>query len=160
VAVFLFSIACTGSLRAQGYGSITGTVTDPTGAIVPSAQVKAIQLETGRATTVATSSTGQFVFPALAPSGYSLSVEAGGFQKYEQTGILLEANQAVTVNPKLSVGAATTTVEVTSAAPLVDTTTGTLSQVIGQQSVVDLPLNGRNAAALVTLVAGVVIAPH
>ncbi|MDP9049147.1 MAG: TonB-dependent receptor [Acidobacteriota bacterium] len=143
-------------LAAQGYGSIVGTVLDPTGASVPGAKVLAIQTDNGRKTTVESGQTGAFVFPTLAPSGYSLSVTAKGFEAYQQTGVVLQANQALTFNVKLVIGAATETVEVTSSIPQVDTTTGTLSQVIDQQRVVDLPLNGRNAAALITLVAGVV----
>jgi hypothetical protein len=147
-------------LMGQGYGSIVGTVTDSTGAAVPNATVTATQVDTGRVTKVMSSQSGSFVFPTLPPAGYSLTIAAPGFQAYQQTGVLLEADQSVTVNAKLAVGSATETVEVTTAVPQVDTTSGTLSQVIGRDQVVDLPLNGRNAAALVTLVAGVVDATN
>jgi hypothetical protein len=103
---------------------------------------------------------GNYVFPALLPSNYSISVSATGFEKYLQTGIVLQATQSVTVNIHLTVGAATQTVSVSGDAPQVDTTTGTLSQVIDESRVVDLPLNGRNAASLITLVAGVVDASN
>jgi hypothetical protein len=146
-------------LLAQGYGSIVGTVTDATGAAVAGATVTATQTDTGRLTVVTSSQTGAFVFPTLPPAPYSLTVAATGFEKFDQTGLVLQADQSVTVNAKLAVGAATETVEVSSAVPQIDTTTGTLSQVIDQERVVDLPLNGRNAASLVTLVAGVVVAP-
>lgn len=146
-------------LSAQGYGSIVGTVTDATSAVVSGAQVTATQTDTGRQTTVTSGQTGEFVFPSLSPAGYSLEIISGGFQKFEQKGIVLQADQTVTVKAKMTIGAATETVEVTSQIPQVDTTSGTLSQVIDQTRVVDLPLNGRNAAALVTLVAGIVVAP-
>jgi hypothetical protein len=148
-------------LAAQGYGSIVGTVTDTTGAAVAGATVTATQTDTGRQTVVKSGQTGAFVFPTLSPSGYSLAVASSkGFEAYQQTGIVLQADQTVTVNVKLAVGATTETVEVTAAVPQVDTTTGTLSQVIDQSRVVDLPLNGRNAASLETLVAGVVDATN
>lgn len=155
VSVFLYPY----DLHAQGYGSIVGSVTDPTGAAVPTALITATQTTTGRKTVVNANGQGAYVFPSLAPAEYSLSVAAAGFQTSEKKGIVLQADQSLTANLQLSIGATTTTVEVTSSVPTVDTTTGTLSQVIGRQTVEDLPLNGRNAAALVTLVAGVVIAP-
>ncbi len=148
------------SLRAQGYASIAGTVTDPSGAVVPSATVTATQTATGRITTVISGKDGAFVFPALLPSDYSISVSMAGFRNYTQSGIVLEADQALTVNVQLQVGSAAAVVTVNAAAPQVDTTTGTFSQVIDRQRVVDLPLNGRNAASLETLVAGVVDATH
>jgi hypothetical protein len=89
-----------------------------------------------------------------------MSVSATGFEHLTQSGIVLQANQALTVNMKLLVGSASSTVSVSADAPQVDTTTGTLSQVVDKARVVDLPLNGRNAGALVTLVAGVVVAPN
>ena len=137
-----------------------GTVADPTGAAVTGAKVTVTQTDTGRQTTVTSGQTGGFVFPTLSPSGYSLEVVSMGFQTYRQADILLQADQSLTVNAKLAVGATTETVDVTSAVPQVDTTNGTLSQVIGTERVVDLPLNGRNAAALITLVAGVVDATN
>ena len=153
--VTLLAVLNSGRLMAQGYGSIVGTVIDPTGAAIAGATVTATQTSTGRQTVVKSGQTGAFVFPTLAPTAYSVSIGSPGFETYDQSGIVLQADQTVTVNAKLAVGAATQTVEVTSAVPQVDTTTGTLSQVIDQERVVDLPLNGRNAAALITLVAGV-----
>lgn len=140
---------------AQGYGTISGTVTDPSGAVVASASITATQIQTGRETKAISGKDGNFVFPTLPPSAYSLTVAAKGFQSYAQTGIVLQANQALTINAQLTVGSGTETVSVSADAPQVDTTTGTLSQVIDESRVVDLPLNGRNAASLITLVAGV-----
>jgi len=155
VTVFLVVVCAAAHLHAQGFASIVGTVTDPTGAVVPNATIIATQTQTARATTVTSAKDGAFVFPTLLPSAYSITVSAQGFANYTQTGIVLEADQAVTVNIKLRVGSSAATVEVSSDAPQVDTTTGTLSQVIDRERVVDLPLNGRNAATLITLVAGV-----
>jgi hypothetical protein len=151
-----FIIACaTANLHAQGYAKITGTVADQSGAVIPAATVTATQSNTGATTVVTSGADGNYVFPALLPNTYSIAVTASGFSRYQQTGIVLEANQAVTVNVKMAIGTTSDTVSVSGDAPQVDTTTGTLSQVIDQDRVVDLPLNGRNAAALITLVAGV-----
>ena len=157
---FLLIACTTARLNAQGFATISGTVTDPSGAVIPSATVTATQTQTGTASTVKSGADGNYVFPALLPSRYSISVSATGFQGYTQTGITLQADQSITVNIKMTVGAATQTVSVSGDAPQVDTTTGTLSQVIDEARVVDLPLNGRNAASLITLVAGVVDATN
>jgi len=145
---------------AQGYGSIVGTVADPTGATVASATITATQVDTGRKTVVESGRNGDFVFPTLLPANYMITVESKGFQTYVQSGLVLQADQSLTVRVKLALGATTQTVQVTTEVPQVDTTSGTLSQVIDEARVVDLPLNGRNAAVLVTLVAGIVDATN
>jgi hypothetical protein len=156
VIAFVIAVSSTARLNAQGYAKIVGTVTDPSGAVVPSATVTATQTSTGTVSTVKTGGDGAYVFPALLPSNYSITVIATGFEKYTQSGIVLEANQSATVNIKLVVGSSAVTVSVIGDAPAIDTTSGTLSQVIDEARVVDLPLNGRNAASLITLVAGVI----
>jgi hypothetical protein len=145
---------------AQGLGTITGTVVDTTGAIVPSATVVLTRQQTGEATTVQANGSGLYVFPSLSPAGYKVTVTAAGFKKYEQSDIQLEADQDVTVNVKMEIGSEQVTVNVEANAVQADTVSGTLSEVVGETSVNNLPLNGRNAAALTTLVAGVVIAPN
>ncbi len=152
-----FSVA---NLHAQGYGSISGTVADPSGAVIPGASVVALEVQTGNQTRTVSGKDGRFVFPTLLPSGYTLSVSAAGFESYAQSGIVLDADQALTINLVLKIGAQTQTVSVNAEAAHVDTTTGTLSQVINSASVQDLPLNGRAAAQLVTLIAGVVDASN
>lgn len=150
-----FIVCTSASVNAQGYGTISGAITDPSGALVPSATVTATQTETGRETVVISGKDGVYVFPSLPPSDYAISVTASGFESLTQTGIVLQANQSITVGFKLRVGAASQTVNVSGSAPQVDTTTGTLSQVIDEARVSELPLNGRNAASLIRLVAGV-----
>ena len=148
------------SLLAQGLGRISGTVTDSTGAVIASAVVVVTQVGTRTATQVKTNGAGEYVFPSLPPASYDLSVSSNGFSGYLQKGILLQADAAVTQNITLATGSSTETVTVTSDSLQVDTSSATLSQVIGTSQVNELPLNGRNAAALTTLVAGVVIAPN
>jgi Carboxypeptidase regulatory-like domain len=145
---------------AQGLGAISGAVVDPTGAAVPSASVILTRVKTGETVTVQTRPDGSYVFPSMSPADYKLDITAPGFKKYEQGGVTLLADQSLTLNVTLQVGSEQVTVNVEASAPQVNTTTGTLSQVVGQQQVNELPLNGRNAASLTTLVAGVVIAPN
>jgi hypothetical protein len=156
VIIFMIAVCATARLNAQGYAKIVGAVTDPSGAVIPSATVTATQTKTGTVVaTVKTGGDGVYVFPALLPTNYAITVTATGFEKYTQSGIVLEADQSATVNVKMVVGSSAQTINVNADAPQVDTTSGTLSQVIDEDRVVDLPLNGRNAAALITLVAGV-----
>jgi hypothetical protein len=144
---------------AQERGTILGTVTDPSSAAVPGARVTLTEVATGLSRNAATDGQGGYVVPSLRPTNYSLSVEAQGFQKFVQTGIVLQANQSSTVNIKLELGATTQEVTVAAMTAQVDTSTSTLRQVVDERLVVDLPLNGRNAATLTTLVAGAVAAP-
>ncbi|MBT9333070.1 TonB-dependent receptor [Paracidobacterium acidisoli] len=160
VAIALIWAGLTGpAALAQGLGRITGVVTDTTGAVVPNAHVVATRVGTNEQTTVVSNSDGSYVFPSLPPAEYTISVSEAGFSSYLQKGVVLQADQAATVNIALQVGSTTQTVNVSAAPPQVDTTTGTLSQVVTQKSVNDLPLDGRNAASLTELVAGVVAAP-
>lgn len=141
--------------HAQGFSRIGGVVTDGTGAAVPAATVVLTNTDTRIATTVSTNGNGEYVFPSLQPAAYSLSITASGFGNFTQTSIRLEADAPQTINATLKVGSASDSVTVSTAPPQIDTTSGTLSQDIGQQQINDLPLNGRNAASLTTLVAGV-----
>jgi hypothetical protein len=155
----VFVCVATGAY-AQGLGSISGTVVDPSGASVGNATVVLTEVKTGTASSQTTQPDGLYVFPSVAPADYKLDITIAGFKKYEQGGITVHADQKLTLNASLQVGSEQVTVNVEANAAQVDTTSGTLSQVIGQQQVNELPLNGRNAAALTTLVAGVVTAPN
>jgi hypothetical protein len=152
-------ICAPGGLRAQGLGSINGTVTDSSGAVVAGAEVTATQATTGLSVKTTTGNAGEFVFPILSPSVYNISATRAGFEMYTQNGVELRADAAVTVNISLKTGKASETVTVTAENAQVDLTTGTMSQVIGTSQVNGLPLNGRNAASLTEEVAGVTVAP-
>lgn len=143
------------SAHAQAFGTISGTVTDPAGSVIPGAQVTATETGTSFTRAAVSDSGGHFVIPNLRPTQYDLMVQANGFRKFEQRGITLLANQSATVDVKLVVGSAVQTVTVTGAAPLVNTTTQTLSDVVERARMIELPLNGRNAVQSMNLVAGV-----
>src|SRR5262245_4419908 len=153
-------LALTQGAFAQGYARITGVVTDHSGAAVKGATVTAAQVGTGEVSTATTNDEGLFVFPSLRPTQYNLKVTSAGFATYTKTGIVLQADAAVTENISLQVGAVDQTITVEATGAQVDVSTATISQVVDGRRINDLPLNGRNAAALTTLVAGVVIAPN
>lgn len=161
IAILVLQLCfATPETRAQGLGSIVGTVLDPSGAAVAGAKVTATQSATGVSTQAVTNTSGGYVFPALPPTKYDITVSAPGFAAYTQRGATLQADQALTVNVSLKVGGGTTSVTVTTEAPQVDTTTGTLSQVVDTARVNELPLNARNAAQLTTLTPGINVAPN
>ena len=146
------------STRAQGLGSIVGTVTDPSGAAIASAKIMAKEAGTGFVREARTDDQGYYVIPSLRPAAYIVSVEARGFSTAKEN-ITLLADQTLTVNVQLKLGVSTETVTVNSGDTQVDTTTSILKQVIEQQRLTELPLNGRNAAQLTLLVSGAVNSP-
>jgi hypothetical protein len=143
---------------AQGLGSLGGTITDPSGSVVPSANVTATEVGTGLSRTATSNAEGNYLILALRPAQYTLSVSLRGFRQFTQTGITLLADQAATVDVRLEVGPTAQKITIQAATTQVDTTTATIKEVVGQSQIVDLPLNGRNAAALTMLMAGVVSA--
>ncbi len=152
-------LGCSTFVRAQGLGEFTGAVTDPSGAAVPGAKVTATETGTGFARTAQTNSVGLYVLQSLRPSVYSLTVEVEGFRSYTQSNVTLGADQRATVNIKLEIGATTESVQVIAAAAQVDVSTATMKEVVDEKRIVELPLNGRNAAQLTLLVGGAVSAP-
>jgi hypothetical protein len=140
--------------QAGASAQISGLITDPSGAVVPGAQVTATQVETGLARTTISGPDGIYVLPNLPVGPYRLEVQASGFDAYVQTGILLEVSNVVAVNIKLQVGAAKQRVEVTANASMVETQTTSVGQVMDDQRILDLPLNGRQATDLIMLMGG------
>jgi hypothetical protein len=141
--------------QGGGNAAMTGTVTDPSGAVIAQAHVTMTQVGTEVKRTAATNVNGQFTIPSVPPATYRLSVEAAGFKTYVQDVTLLaDQNGSLQIPMQLGTSAETVTVEAT--ATLVNTVTPVLSQVIERSRVVELPLNGRNAADLTKLVAGAV----
>jgi hypothetical protein len=145
---------------SSGIGFDFGNSHGSPGAIVSSATVTATQTATGTRTVVQSNASGTYVFPSLPPATYSIAIDAVGFSTFVEKNLVLQANQSLTVNAVLKVGTATQVVSVNANAVQVNTTSSTLSQVIDRAQVNNLPLNGRNAAQLTTLVAGVVSTPN
>ncbi|MGH9338984.1 MAG: TonB-dependent receptor domain-containing protein [Acidobacteriota bacterium] len=151
----LFSVA--GTLMAQtATGQITGTVRDTTEAIVPGVAVTVSSQLTGLTRVTTTNDSGDYVFPLLPVGVYSVSAEQPGFRVAKQSDVQLRVNQFLRVDLVLEVGEVTEVVEVQAAATALDTETSTVGQVITQQQITDLPLNGRNFLQLLFLGNGTV----
>jgi hypothetical protein len=152
VAMALF----VGSGRAQEFrGTISGAVSDPTGAVIPGARVMVRETHTGTTSKTTTDAAGQYVVPFLLPGDYVITVMANGFQTTQDT-LTLQAQEHPILNLKLAVGNTGTTVTVSTAAPLVDQANASVGQVISTESVADMPLNGRTPAVLQELSVGVI----
>lgn len=129
-------------------GTITGTVRDSTEAVIAGAKVKITQTATSVSRETVTDERGQFSAPNLRPGEYSVTVTAAGFQGRTFTGIVLAVDQTVNLPATLQPGAVEQSIEITAAAPLLDSSTSSLGQVIDNKKIIDLPLNGRNPFAL------------
>lgn len=158
VMAFLI-LAWSGACHAQGFGAISGTVTDPTGASVPGATITVKETATQQVRTAVTGTDGFYTVSSVKPSAYVVSVEQRGFKKFTQSDVVLQESQSLTLNFALTVGSTSENINVNSQAVQVDTTTATLKEVVDSTRIVEIPLNGRNAASLTTLVAGAVISP-
>src|SRR6266404_1927914 len=138
------------------YGTITGVITDSSGAAVGNAKVTLTNMDNAEKRTIETDASGNYTFVNILPGRYKLEGEKTGFKKFVQEPIVVQIESGLRVDISLQVGAQTETVEVTSEAPLLQSETQSLGQVVEQRSVTELPLNGRNPLALVGLVPGVV----
>ena len=136
--------------------AILGTVTDPTGAAVAGASVTAKDTERGTALTTTTNNTGGFNLPRVPVGTYELRVEAKGFQTALRSQVLLTLNQTARLDFQMQVGQISQTVEVTSAAPLLQTDSTVLSTIIDSKTTSDLPLASRNYVQLTLLAPGAV----
>src|SRR5246500_4698551 len=143
-------------LLAQDTGSMTGTVTDPTGAAVGNAQVVVSNAERGVHRTTTSNSAGEWVVPGLTPGTYDLAVTAAGFKKYQARGVILRVAQKARVDVALQVGATSTeiTVEGTSVAQ-VETQSSEMAGTVTGKEISQLQLNGRVFPQLITLTPGV-----
>ena len=135
---------------------LSGRVTDESGAVLPGATVTITQTDTGFTRTDVTGDGGIYVLSNLPTGPYRLEVSLSGFRTYVQTGIVLQVGASPVINAVLSVGALEETVTVEGAAPLVDVQSSGVSEVVRNQEILALPLNGRNAADLVAIVGAAV----
>ncbi|MGO8720174.1 MAG: TonB-dependent receptor domain-containing protein [Acidobacteriaceae bacterium] len=147
--------ACSTQGWSQAVGSITGTVADLTGAVIPQAKVTATRSDTGVSQTILTTGAGLFTFTHLDVGTYSVTAEAKGFNSKSVSGITVDVTQERNVSFTLSVAGSAQTAEVTAAPPLLDTTNALLSSLVTTQQVVNLPLNGKSIANLVMMQPGV-----
>jgi hypothetical protein len=149
----LFSLCAYAQLQT---GTISGTVSDPQGAVVPGVAVEARNTGTNTTARATSNERGFFTMPGLAVGQYEINAQKTGFKRAVRAGIVLQVNQNAEVSFALEVGQVAETIEVTGQQILVDTGSATLGNVIENRRVSDLPLNGRNALALTLLTPGVI----
>ncbi|PYR22013.1 MAG: hypothetical protein DMF98_21045 [Acidobacteria bacterium] len=158
VAVALMVVLASVSLLAQANtGTIVGTVHDSSGAVLASAPITIRNEETNISRTVVTSASGDYSAPLLPPGSYEVSATAAGFNEAVFRNIRLQVNQTVRMDFNLTVGAVQEAVDVASAAPLIQTDTSSMGQVVGQVQIANLPLNERNFVNFAYLAPGVQI---
>ncbi len=134
---------------------VSGSITDASGAAVPNASVKALNQNTGTARTAVSNDDGYYLLPLLQPGTYTISVDHAGFATKVLSGITLEVGQSPTINITMEVGQVSQRIDVASRTPEVDLTSSTISGVVSQTDIVELPLNGRDWTQLATLEPGV-----
>src|SRR5688572_1380181 len=136
---------------AQATAQLSGTVTDESGAVLPGVTVTATQTDTGFTRTVVTDESGAYVMPNLPTGPYRLEVSLQGFRTYVQTGIVLQVAGAPVINAALGVGNLEETVSVEAAAPIVDVRSAGISEVVENERILELPLQGRQVTDLIVL---------
>jgi hypothetical protein len=137
-------------------GNIVGRVFDASGAVVPGADVRAVNDATGVAVSVKTNDAGNYVLPFLLPGTYTVSAEMQGFRKFERKNIQVRVTDSVQLDIQMTVGDVTESVQVTAESPLLQTAEASLGQVIDERRIVELPLFAGNAMDLVHLAPGTV----
>ena len=161
LSCFAFACLCFLLLQGQGAfaqvdeGSIAGTVQDSSGAVVPNAKVTLLNTDQGLSLETTTNSSGEYTFSPVRIGNYSVTVTATGFSTTTQQHLTVAVSQHLQVDVSLKTGAATETVEVTTAPAQLQTSEASVGQVVGEKSVNSLPLNGRNFTFLAQLSAGV-----
>jgi len=152
----LLALSIPGRLMAQlDRGEITGTVEDPSGAVVQQANILITNDNTGAKTSTKSTSTGTYIFDDLLPGNYTLDAEASGFQKYVVNGVIVQVQQVVTVDIHFATGNVQQSVTVTAAVPLLEAENAQVGQTVANRLVNDMPLATRDWGSLAQLSAGV-----
>jgi hypothetical protein len=155
-AIVVLALTPTAGWSQNVYGTITGTVTDTSGAAVAKAAVTLTNLDNAQKRNIETDSSGNYTFVNILPGRYKLEGEKTGFKKFVREPIVVQIESGLRVDVSLQVGAQTETVEVSGEAPFLQPETTSLGQVVEQRTLTEMPLNGRNPLALVGLAPGVV----
>ena len=154
--VIAISLVVPALLCAQGAsGRIVGRIADPTGAVLSGAKIHLVNQATNVSRDAQTNDSGDYSFVEVVPGTYTVQFELTGFKKNVQKDVIVDVNQVVTLNSTLQIGTSQETVEVSSEAPQVDTTSTQLGAVINDRSVNELPLNTRDTYQFLQLQPGV-----
>jgi hypothetical protein len=154
-------VLCLGVYSSAAWGqattSLRGTVTDPSGSAISATQVTIVNSSTGFTRTAKTGSDGGYTFVEVLPGTYTLTVEATGFKKYEQAGVVLQVELPATVNVQMKVGSTSEVVSVTAEAQALNTTDASLGNTMGTNEIENLPLDHENTVLLLSLQPGVTL---
>ncbi len=151
-SVFLFATAA--EAQTTGSGSIQGTVTDPSGALIPDASVKLVESSTQVSLTTKTSSGGAYAFPNINVGTYTVTISAPNFETYISTGNVLEVGSSIAINAKMTVGSADIKVQVQTEGAALQTEDASFKQTVDSTELTEMPLNGRTMTSLISLVGG------
>jgi hypothetical protein len=163
LALFVFTAvlavrAMTAPLWSQSdVATLAGTVSDPSGALIPGITVTVTNEATNLGTTGVTNDRGRYFIPNLKPGVYRVSVSQPGFQTYTRAGVTLQVNQTAQLNIALTVGEISEVITITAEAPILETETSSRGAVIDERKMIELPLNGRDYNQLATLSPGVLL---
>jgi hypothetical protein len=152
----MLALASANVVFAQATAQLAGIVTDNTGASVPDVEITVTSIATGVERKVTTNESGSYTLPFLPPGEYRITLQKQGFQKISRDNVRLEVNQTARIDFALTVGSVSETVEVVGAAPLIESDSSAIGQVVERKAIEDLPLNGRNFVQLAVLGPGVV----
>ncbi|WP_263365974.1 TonB-dependent receptor [Edaphobacter bradus] len=159
IAAAVLVLLSTPLVLGQSTATLSGTVTDPSGAVVPNATVLVHSLATGVDRSTVSDGAGYYTAPSLQPGEYSVTVNAAGFARFVVERVTLEVDGHGTVNARLALSSTGETVQVEGTPPAIETQTITVGQVIDQKTVQEIPLNGRHFLDLTVLTPGGVTAP-
>ncbi len=149
------AVACS-SIWGQLYtGTVSGTVTDPSGAVIPGAHVVMLDEAKGYSSNAVADSVGRYLFRSVPPGTYKVTAEASGFGSQERSGVAVDVGQNVSVNFLLQVGVTSQAIEITGAAPVLQTQDAVTGQVIDRRFINDLPLVSRSVTDLAFLTPGI-----
>ncbi|MFN9460530.1 MAG: carboxypeptidase regulatory-like domain-containing protein, partial [Acidobacteriota bacterium] len=151
----LLAFALSGAALLAQVATLTGRITDPSGAVVPQARVTVRAAATGLVTATQTTAEGYYTLPSLAPGDYEVNIAKPGFNPVRQSGVTLTVQQIARLDIVMQLGTLTEAIEVKAQITLLDSESATVGQVIGNKQVTELPLLGRNTYALAMLVPGV-----
>lgn len=155
VLLALVALVAVGNLCAQS-ANLTGRVTDTTGAVIPGTKIVVINIATGAERTASANEIGYYTVPLLPPGEYRIVVEQAGFKSINRTGVILQVDQRAEISFVLEIGAVTEQIDVTADAVQLNTVEASQGQVIENQRIVEMPLNGRDYNQLALLSAGAV----
>src|SRR5437867_7501093 len=159
IALLISTCAASANVWAQATAEISGTARDQSGAVLPGVEIRVTQAETGGIRNSVTNETGSYVLPNLPLGPYKLEASLPGFRTYAQTRSVLQVESSPVINVTLEVGQVAETVEVQANAVLVETRSTSVGQVVENTRILELPLNGRQAAELIGLAGAAAPAP-